>query len=57
MHGVAHWLVEARKKGTVGVVMRVNSDQDVQDVELLPIDGKRSERGQLTMLIFPQHQP
>jgi 4-amino-4-deoxy-L-arabinose transferase len=50
-------MTEARKKGAVGVVMRVNSVQEVQEVELLPIDGKRYQRGNLEILIFPQSQP
>jgi 4-amino-4-deoxy-L-arabinose transferase len=54
---VGQWMTEARKKGAVGVVMRVNSVQEVQEVELLPIDGKRYERGNLEILIFPQSQP
>jgi 4-amino-4-deoxy-L-arabinose transferase len=37
--------------------MRVNSVQEVQEVELLPIDGKRYQRGNLEILIFPQSQP
>jgi 4-amino-4-deoxy-L-arabinose transferase len=55
--GVVEWMTEARKKGAVGVVMRVNSVQEVQEVELLPIDGKRYQRGNLEILIFPQRQP
>jgi 4-amino-4-deoxy-L-arabinose transferase len=54
---VGQWMTEARKKGAVGVVMRVNSVQEVQEVELLPIDGKRYERGNLEILIFPQIRP
>jgi len=57
MDNVAQWMTEARKKGAVGVVMRVNSVQEEQEVELLPIDGKRYERGDLHILIFAQRQP
>jgi 4-amino-4-deoxy-L-arabinose transferase len=57
MDSVGQWMTEARKKGAVGVVMRVNSVQEVQEVELLPIDGKRYQRGNLEILIFPQSQP
>ncbi|WP_339525678.1 hypothetical protein [Pseudomonas sp. EL_65y_Pfl2_R96] len=46
-----------RKKGAVGVVMRVNSVAEIQEVELLPIDGKRYQRGNLEILIFPLSQP
>ena len=54
---VAQWMSEARKKGAVGVVMRVNSVQEVQEVALLPVDGKRYQRGNLEILIFPQTRP
>jgi 4-amino-4-deoxy-L-arabinose transferase len=54
---VGQWMIEARKKGSVGVVMRVNSVDEIQEVELLPIDGKRYQRGNLQILIFPQSLP
>ncbi|MVV49879.1 lipid IV(A) 4-amino-4-deoxy-L-arabinosyltransferase [Pseudomonas sp. PB120] len=54
---VGEWMTEARKKGAVGVVMRVNSVQEIQEVELLPVDGKRYQRGNLQILIFPKSQP
>ncbi|EJM16945.1 PMT family glycosyltransferase, 4-amino-4-deoxy-L-arabinose transferase [Pseudomonas sp. GM18] len=57
MDNVGQWMTEARKKGAVGVVMRVNSVVEMQEVEMLPIDGKRYQRGQLEILIFPQSQP
>lgn len=50
-------LHDARRQGSVGVVMRVNSTEEVHEVELLPIDGKRYEQGGLTILIFPPLQP
>jgi 4-amino-4-deoxy-L-arabinose transferase len=37
--------------------MRVNSVDEIQEVEALPIDGKRYQRGNLQVLIFPQIQP
>jgi 4-amino-4-deoxy-L-arabinose transferase len=54
---VGQWMTEARKKGSVGVVMRVNSVDEIQEVELLPIDGQRFPRGNLEVLIFPQSRP
>lgn len=54
MDSIEKWMTEARKKGAVGVVMRVNSVQEVQEVELLPIDGVRYQRGNLQILIFPK---
>ncbi|MGP6459564.1 lipid IV(A) 4-amino-4-deoxy-L-arabinosyltransferase [Pseudomonas parakoreensis] len=57
LDGVGEWMTEARKKGSVGVVMRVNSTSDEQQLELLPIDGKHYRRGQIEILIFSQSQP
>ncbi|MGB8923121.1 MAG: lipid IV(A) 4-amino-4-deoxy-L-arabinosyltransferase [Pseudomonas sp.] len=57
LDSVGDWMTEARKKGSVGVVMRVNSTSDAQQLELLPIDGKHYRRGQLEILIFDQSQP
>jgi len=57
MDDVGQWMTEARKKGSVGVVMRVNSVDEIHEVELLPIDGQRFQRGNLEILIFPQSRP
>ncbi len=57
MDNVGEWMTEARKKGAVGVVMRVNNVAEVEEVERLPIDGKRYQRGNLQILIFPQTGP
>jgi 4-amino-4-deoxy-L-arabinose transferase len=51
---VQAWMHEARRKGSVGVVMRVKGDDELHEVELLPKDGKRYERGNIVILIFPQ---
>ena len=51
---VQQWMSEARKKGSVGVVMRVKGDDEVAEVNLLPQDGKRYEQGNIVILIFPQ---
>ncbi|KPH02057.1 4-amino-4-deoxy-L-arabinose transferase [Pseudomonas sp. RIT-PI-q] len=45
---------EARRNGSVGVLMRVKGDDELREVELLPKDGKRYEQGNLVILIFPQ---
>lgn len=55
--GIQQWMAEARKQGPVGVVMRVNNADEEREVELLPLDGKRYKRGNLTILIFPRLQP
>ncbi|MBV4473553.1 lipid IV(A) 4-amino-4-deoxy-L-arabinosyltransferase [Pseudomonas botevensis] len=54
---VGQWMTEARKKGSVGVVMRVNSVQEAQEIELLPVDGKHYRKGNLEIFIFAQSQP
>ncbi len=51
---ISGWLKDAQSRGSVGVVMRVNSAQEVHEVELLPLGGKRYERGNLAIFIFPQ---
>ncbi|PCR94650.1 lipid IV(A) 4-amino-4-deoxy-L-arabinosyltransferase [Pseudomonas fluorescens] len=57
MENVGQWMTDARKKGAVGVVLRVNSTQEEQEVELLPVDGKHYRRGNLQIFIFAQSQP
>lgn len=54
---VGQWMTEARKKGSVAVVMRVNSTQEAQEIELLPVDGKHYQRGNLQIYIFAKRQP
>ncbi|MFL1564714.1 lipid IV(A) 4-amino-4-deoxy-L-arabinosyltransferase [Pseudomonas sp. O64] len=54
---VQQWMSDARKQGSVGVVMRVKGDDEVVEVNLLPQDGKRYEQGNLVILIFPQAAP
>ncbi|MDF9897359.1 UNVERIFIED_ORG: hypothetical protein OKW16_001226 [Pseudomonas reinekei] len=57
LQDIGQWMTEARKKGSVGVVMRVNSVDEIQEVEALPADGTRYQRGNLQVLIFPPIQP
>ncbi|MBK5373381.1 lipid IV(A) 4-amino-4-deoxy-L-arabinosyltransferase [Pseudomonas sp. TH43] len=57
MEDVGQWMTEARKKGSVGVLMRVNSTQEAQELELLPVDGKHYQRGNLQIYIFAKSQP
>ena len=51
------WMSDARKKGVVGVVMRVKGEDEIAEVALLPEDGQRFEQGNLVILIFPQVAP
>ncbi|WP_166367187.1 lipid IV(A) 4-amino-4-deoxy-L-arabinosyltransferase [Pseudomonas akapageensis] len=54
---VAQWMVDARQKGSVGVVMRVKGEEEEREVQLLPKDGKRYEQGNIVILIFDQSAP
>ncbi len=54
---VGQWMTEARKKGSVGVVMRVNNTQEVEETERLPVDGTHYQRGNLQIYIFDKRQP
>ncbi|MGE7955875.1 lipid IV(A) 4-amino-4-deoxy-L-arabinosyltransferase [Pseudomonas sp. NPDC089530] len=51
------WMTEARKQGSVGVVMRVKSDDELHEVELLPKDAKRYEQGNIVIFIIPRSEP
>ncbi|WP_210638776.1 lipid IV(A) 4-amino-4-deoxy-L-arabinosyltransferase [Pseudomonas sp. Tri1] len=51
---VQQWMRDARQSGSVGVVMRVKGDDELDEIERLPKDGKRYERGNLVILIFSQ---
>ncbi|MGL6244096.1 lipid IV(A) 4-amino-4-deoxy-L-arabinosyltransferase [Pseudomonas sp.] len=51
---VQQWIRNARQNGSVGVVMRVKGEDELQEIERLPKDGKRYEQGNLVILIFPQ---
>ncbi len=48
---------EARKQGSVGVVMRVKGTAEMEEIGLLPPDGKRYNKGDREIIIFPQTQP
>ncbi|WP_347906107.1 lipid IV(A) 4-amino-4-deoxy-L-arabinosyltransferase [Pseudomonas purpurea] len=54
---VQQWMTDARKKGSVGVVMRVKGADEVQELDVLPKDAKRYEQGKMVILIFAQSAP
>jgi 4-amino-4-deoxy-L-arabinose transferase len=54
---IQQWMREARQQGSVGVVMRVKGDEELQELEQLPKEGKRYEQGNLVILIIPQAAP
>ncbi|MVV49206.1 phospholipid carrier-dependent glycosyltransferase, partial [Pseudomonas sp. PB120] len=51
---VQQWMHDARQSGSVGVVMRVKGDDELQEIERLPKDGKRYEQGNIVILIIPK---
>jgi len=57
LEDVQQWMTQARREGSVGVVMRVKSEDEVHEVDLLPKDAKRYEEGNIVILIFSQSQP
>lgn len=57
MENVGQWMSEARKQGSVGVVMRVKDVVENQELALLPLGGKRYVQGNIVILILPQLQP
>ena len=57
LEDVQQWITLARREGSVGVVMRVKSEDEVHEVDLLPKDAKRYEEGNIVILIFSQSQP
>ncbi|UZE32148.1 lipid IV(A) 4-amino-4-deoxy-L-arabinosyltransferase [Pseudomonas sp. B21-059] len=57
LNQVQPWIEQARKQGSIGVVMRVKSSDEEHEVELLPKDAKRYEQGNIVIFIIPQSQP
>ncbi|CAI8807667.1 Undecaprenyl phosphate-alpha-4-amino-4-deoxy-L-arabinose arabinosyl transferase 2 [Pseudomonas sp. IT-P2] len=51
---VQQWMRQARKTGSVGVVMRVKGQDELDELDRLPKDGVRYEQGNLVIMILPQ---
>jgi 4-amino-4-deoxy-L-arabinose transferase len=49
---VQAWMTQARREGSVAVLMRGDEADNAHEFSLLPADGKRYEEGNLTLLIF-----
>jgi 4-amino-4-deoxy-L-arabinose transferase len=49
---VQAWMTQARREGSVGVVMRGDGKDQQYELSLLPADGKRYQQGSLVILIF-----
>ena len=54
---VGPWMAEARRKGPVGVVMRVKDSDESHEMDELPKDAKRYDEGNMVILIYPQIAP
>ncbi|WP_338487308.1 lipid IV(A) 4-amino-4-deoxy-L-arabinosyltransferase [Pseudomonas trivialis] len=51
---VQAWLTEARKHGSVGVLLRVRSTSEHREEGQLPPGGKRYRKGDLVITLYPQ---
>lgn len=51
------WLTEARKQGSVGAIMRVNSAGDEAELALMPKDAISYRENHLVFLLIPQAAP
>ncbi len=54
LDNVQSWLAEARRQGSVGVIMRVKSTSEMREAGQLPPGGKRYYKGNLEIIIYPQ---
>lgn len=52
--GVKQWLTQARRGGSVGVVMRIKSADDALEMEQLPKDATRYVQGSVVILMYTQ---
>ncbi|MBM9484933.1 lipid IV(A) 4-amino-4-deoxy-L-arabinosyltransferase [Pseudomonas sp. ICBG1301] len=51
---VQGWLADARKQGSVGVLMRVKNTSEHLEEGQLPPGGKRYRKGDLLLIVYPQ---
>ncbi|MBB4863440.1 4-amino-4-deoxy-L-arabinose transferase [Pseudomonas nitritireducens] len=51
------WIDRARAEGSIGVVMRVNSDDDEAELALLPSDAISYRQNHIVVLLIPQAAP
>ncbi|MEO8491187.1 lipid IV(A) 4-amino-4-deoxy-L-arabinosyltransferase [Pseudomonas sp.] len=54
VENVQPWLSEARKHGSVGVLMHVRSTSEHREEGQLPLGGTRYRKGPMLMIIYPQ---
>ncbi|WP_226455184.1 lipid IV(A) 4-amino-4-deoxy-L-arabinosyltransferase [Pseudomonas sp. AF03-9] len=51
---VEDWLRDARRKGSVGVLIRVGSTSEMRQAGQLPLGGTRYDKGYLQLIIYPK---
>ncbi|MQG94678.1 lipid IV(A) 4-amino-4-deoxy-L-arabinosyltransferase [Pseudomonas sp. MN1F] len=51
------WVDDARRSGTVAVVMRVKGEDEQRELAMLPEDGTRYQQGKMVILILPRVAP
>jgi 4-amino-4-deoxy-L-arabinose transferase len=56
-YGVLPWLAQARRQGSVGVVMRVKGEDEQEELALLPPSSRRVEAGSIVILFYDQTAP
>lgn len=54
---IQSWMEQARRKGSVAVVIRGDGDDEKREIDLLPKDGTRYAEGNIVILIYGQTQP
>ena len=54
---IGQWMIDARRQGSVGVVMRVKDSDESHEMDELPKDAKRYDEGNMVILIYPQIAP
>lgn len=54
VEGVEQWLINARRAGSVGVAMRIKGVDEQKELDLLPTDGRRYQKGSVVIVIYDQ---
>jgi 4-amino-4-deoxy-L-arabinose transferase len=56
-YSVLPWLAQARREGSVGVVLRVKGEDEREELALLPPGATRHEAGSIVILLYDQTAP
>jgi len=54
MDNVQAWMANARKDGRVVVALRIKDSGAQQELDLLPSDGERYQKGSVVILLYEQ---